>query len=299
MPLKITIMSSSNSPKAKASAAKNESKKTHTAFEHMVKAAAGKAKANAGRIAILTLLAICYAMGGFDMSHNYQYGFLLLLPDGAQKSGRSGSLVYMRNGRVRSFKVPALVQNIFTGPVRAAFASFSAGFRALTQAQISAWNAASGFFKSDRFGRPVEVKGKALYQMLNQNLQSIGEAPIDTPPAAGAVNGVVSITNVGADNSASTLSIGIDPSPTDANTTHLLFATAPLSAGVSRPSASAYRVINVIGGGSTTPLAAGTEYIAKFGSMPVGQKIFVKLLPINLTTGQAGPPAIGSTVIVA
>src|SRR5436190_4924465 len=97
-------------------------------------------------------------------------GLLYLMPDGEAKSGRTGSVVYMRNGRRRNFAVPALVQNAFTTAVRSTFSSFSSQFKILTQEQISAWNSASGFFKSDRFVRSKEVKGKSLFVMLNQNL---------------------------------------------------------------------------------------------------------------------------------
>jgi hypothetical protein len=222
-------------------------------------------------------------------------GLLYLMPDGEAKSGRTGSVVYMRNGRRRNFVVPALVQNAYTSGVRSSFSSLSSAFKSLTPEQISAWNAAGGFFRSDRFGRSKEVKGKALFVMLNQNLFSAGRPTIDDVPLPGAVAGLDEIV----------INDGVDPvdceiswttGSTDADTAHLVFATANLSPGISKPGNSEFRQIDVIVAGTASPFAFGTAYVTKFGTQTAGSKMFIKLVPVNRWTGQSGGAIVGSAI---
>lgn len=234
----------------------------------------------------------------FKQSVHLIIALLYSMPDGEAKSGRTGSVVYQRNGRRRNFVVPALVQNSFTQGVRAAFSALSSAFKALTADQINAWNATEGFFKSDRFGKQVAVKGKSLYVALNQNLINVGVTPISDPPLAGAVPAIDNLT-VTAAAGAGTVSLVFSPSPTDADTIHLVFATPSLSPGVRKPSKSKYRLISTIAGAATTPAAVGTAYVAKFGAMTAGANLFVKLIPINSVTGQAGAPIVASDIIAA
>ncbi len=219
------------------------------------------------------------------------------MPDGEAKSGRTGSVVYMRNGRRRNFVVPALVQNGYTTSVRSSFSSLSSLFKSLTPEQIAGWNSATGYFKSDRFGRSKEVKGKSLFVMLNQNLFSAGQSLIDTAPLADAVLGLDEVV----------ITDSIDPADgelswssgtTASGIIHLVFATAPLSPGVSKPGNSQFRQVGIIPGGTASPFASGTMIQNKFGVPLAGQKRFVKLVPISMTSGKAGGAIVGSTVII-
>lgn len=225
---------------------------------------------------------------------------LTLMPDGEAKSGRSGSVVYQRNGVRRNFVVPALVQNDFTQPVRSSFSINTSGFRDLTQGQIGAWNAAAPHFNYiDRFGRVKPFpSGIALFNSLNRNLFSAGQSPITDPPTPEGVPAIDRMSIV-ADESAQTLTITYTPTPTDGSVTHLVFATKGLSPGVSRARKSDFRLIDTIASGAASPFAGGADYTAKFGPIVQGQKIFVKLRPINNTTGQAGAEIVASTVAVA
>jgi hypothetical protein len=49
-----------------------------------------------------------------------------------------------------------------------------------------------------------------------------------------------------------------------------------------------------------SPFALTTLYNAKFGSVgTAGQKIFVKMVQVNETTGQEGSPIVASAVVAA
>lgn len=213
-------------------------------------------------------------------------------------SGRQGGNVMMRNGRARKMTVPSLVQNAYTQAQRASLGAFSSLWNSLTQAQITAWNNRSGFFRSDRFGISHEIKGKTLFVALNQNLFNTGGIPISDPPSATDVPGITSLSLAIAD-AANTFVLTFDPTPTVTNVIHLVFATAPLSLGTSKPSLSAYRLISIIPGATATGTTMQTAYTDKFGAPVAGTKIFMKLIPIQRVTGQAGPAIVASTVVAA
>jgi hypothetical protein len=42
-----------------------------------------------------------------------------------------------------------------------------------------------------------------------------------------------------------------------------------------------------------------TNYVARFGALVEGNKVFVKVRPINEVTGQAGAELVTSAVVVA
>lgn len=264
-----------------------------TIFEHLQE----MNKNSGGRFGIVALLLVglaCLIASPFAIAFKGGTAMLYMFANNGKLSGRADGNVYMKNGRIRGMKVPALVQNAYTQAVRAALGSFAASFRALTADQIAAWNAATGFYSVDRFGRTFVLNGKALYQSLNQNLFSIAAGPILDVPAPTAVPGITDST---ATVTTTTLSMAFSPSPTDTDVVHVVMSTIGLSAGVSKPSKSAYRQIGTIASGATTPQSLFTSYVTKFGTPVTGQKIFFKLLPINKTTGQAGPAIVCSDVV--
>ena len=94
--------------------------------------------------------------------------------------------------------------------------------------------------------------------------------------------------------------MSIDFAPTvPANTDVKIFATAPMSAGKEYVKAE-YRLIGKMVPADVTGHAILTLYVAKFGSTgSIGQKIFVKLVPVNITTGQEGSATVASVITVA
>lgn len=293
--LKSTTMSKSKIPAA-APATKKVSK--GTSIMAMLTAQAKARLANRQNLRSFFLIAgILFAVASAwfqELAPGLSLGLLYLMPDGEAKSGRTGSVVYMRNGRRRNYITPALVQNAFTTGVRASFSAISSGFKALTAAEIAAWNATTGFFKSNRFGQPKEVKGKALFVMLNQNLTTIAGTLITAPPSADSVPGVDEIViNIGVDPIATITYTG----STAADVDHAIFATASLSPGVSKPGSSQFRFIGKIAEATASPFDATTLYTAKFGNPVLAQKVFFKLVPINNISGQAGAAIVASGIV--
>lgn len=224
---------------------------------------------------------------------------LYLLANNGLLSGRASGNVYQRNGRLRGFAVPKLVQNDFTNSVRNRFGQNSSDWNSLSDDERNSWLSASGFTTSDRFGRTIPLVGKQLFVSLNNNLAAVGIATIAECPLPELVDSITTLTPGTFDNSASTCSLAYAPSPVPANTAVLLFATAPQSAGTSRPGNSKYRVIAQLAPADASPKGVGASYVIKFGVPPVGAKVFFKAVSINTITGQAGVPVFAMTTVVA
>jgi hypothetical protein len=206
-------------------------------------------------------------------------------------SGRAEGNVYMRNGRIRGMTVPSLVNNPATAAARSLLAFQSNSWNGLSDDNRATWNNAVGFTKTDRFGRTVDLKGKNLYVSLNANIVNGGGTPIFDAPSSGAVYGPPTLTITGSAGGG-TLSLAWTGGAIPPDTAWLVFATGLKSPGTSRPGKSDFRLIQVLPAADVTPTSIATAYLAKFGTLVAGKKIFVRVDPVLITTGQKGPGLI-------
>jgi len=179
---------------------------------------------------------------------------------------------------------------------RTRLASLSSAWRGLTQSKRDAWNAAVDDYQStDIFGDLRKPTGKNLFTALNINLFNAGQSAITDPLSPVGVTGIAidSLTiNITTPTYELAHSLG------DSSVTVLVFATAPLSAGVSFVK-SEFRLIQTFAGNAASPVDIETAYTAKFGTPPAGSKVFVRCVPINNTTGQAGQASQNNTIVVS
>lgn len=179
--------------------------------------------------------------------------------------------------------------------VRNRLAGLSSAWRGLEVVERAAWNAAVlNFAKTDIFGDLRNPSGFNLYQMLNNNLLKVSGSTIDTPPLPEAVDAFISFS-IAADPTAETLTLTFAPI---INATHKIqvLATPGLSAGISFVK-SEYRVVYTLDNSRPSGFDIGGYYKLKFGAIPaVGSKIFVRLIQVNLTSGQAGIPIQASCI---
>lgn len=215
--------------------------------------------------------------------------------------GKLGGQVFTKNrggAVVRTKVTPSNGQSPAQSTVRNRFTSLSQAWRGLTQAQRDAWNAAViNFQRTDVFGDLRSPSGLNLYQRLNNVLLSVGETAISTPPLPSEVANSYA-TAVSAAVATPALSVTLNAT-IPANTAVKLFATAPMSAGREFVK-SQFRLIDILDAAATSPVNALAAYVAKFGNTgEIGQKIFVKTVPVNITTGQEGSPAVVSVITVA
>jgi len=167
------------------------------------------------------------------------------------------------------------------------FTNLSQAWSSLTQAQRDAWNAAvSDYARTDIFGDLRQPTGFNLYQRLNNVLVNCNESAVSTPPVPGTTP---SVSLTGLTYTVGTPALSVAYSGTvDSGYGLMVFATAPQSAGRNFVK-SQYRQIVILDDGDTSPVDILSDYTNKFGGVgSVGQKIFVKVVPVNFTTGQQG-----------
>lgn len=224
--------------------------------------------------------------------------FGAIVVDGRGKIGGHVASKNRAGSYFRTKVTPVNPQTSSQAAVRNRLTSISQAWRGLTDSQRAAWNAAvSDFSKTDIFGDLRNPSGFNLYQRLNNNLLNIGQSVISTPPVPSEVDAFVSMSFTA---TAGTPSLSITFSAAvSAGMSVKVFATAPQSAGVSFVK-SEYRQIAVLTSADTSPYDALTDYTDKFGSIgSAGQKIFIKMVQVNETTGQEGSAISNSAVIGA
>lgn len=247
----------------------------------------------AGAIVLLACIGVAFfihlAPAAFAMA-GVKFALLYASPDGAVKSGRAGSVVYMRNGRRRNFVVPPLVRNAYTSMIRSAFQTNSSAFRGLAFSDQQTWNNASNVYMSNRFGTPVLVKGKALFVKCNQNLANIGLPFIPVfPSSAVAPNSMDTLTSQYVVTPTPSFEIsgtvnGVASVP--AGATLLVFATAILDSGISHPGQSKFRLIATVATGTTlVSHDILTAYQSKFGTLVSNGRIYVQCKLVSIASG--------------
>ncbi len=223
--------------------------------------------------------------------------FGAIVVDGRGKIGGHVASKNRGGAYLRTKVTPTNPNTSFQAAVRNRLTTFSQGFRALTSAQILAWNnAVSDFGKTDIFADVKFPSGVNLYMKLNSNLDEVGVAAISNPPLPAEVEPVLTLSATAAAGTPA-MSIVFTPTPVPANTAFILRATAQVSPGVSNLSGK-FRNIDVLDAASTSPENALAAYNAKFGALVAGRKIGIELVPVNKTTGQKGQ-AVSTTLIVA
>lgn len=226
--------------------------------------------------------------------------FGAIVTDGRGKIGGHVASKNRAGAYIRTKVTPVNPQTSAQALARNRLAGISEAWRGLTQAQRNAWNAAVGdYARTDIFGDLKSPSGFNLYQQLNNNLILAGEAGLTSPPAVEAVDALTSLSIVAEDATvAESLTLTFAPAIA-ADHQIKIFATAPQSAGKNFVK-SEYRLILMADNGDSSPLDVITEYQAVFGSTgDVGQKVFVKMVPVNTNTGQEGTAISASTLVVA
>ncbi len=183
---------------------------------------------------------------------------------------------------------------------RQQLASYSSQWRGLTQAQRDGWNSgAANFPQTDNLGQTIFLTGEQLYVRCNANLVLTGNAAIDDCPTPASF-AVLAFTSLTSSAGAGTISLAFTPT-VPAGFELVIRATAPVSAGKSFVSDSAFRFIQSAAPAATSPQALGVAYALVFGSIvnSEDQKIFVEMFLVEQASGLAGIPVRGYGVVAA
>jgi len=179
--------------------------------------------------------------------------------------------------------------------VRSRLAEIAQSWKGLTAAQRTSFNAAvNDFTKTNIFGDLKTPSGFNLYQRLNLNLGKVGESFISTAPTPQEVFAFTSLS-LAMDSGGPTASVTFSPAiPSTAKI--VLAATPQLSPGKNFVK-SEFRDIAVFDSTDSSPIDILTAYTDKFGAPIEGQKCFVQMRAVNLTSGQAGQPIEASIIV--
>lgn len=217
-----------------------------------------------------------------------------------QISGRVGGNVFSHNrgGQyIRNGSVPVNTQSSYRAGVRAAVGAVSHAWQALTDAQRKAWNEAAGVVSVvNRLGRSISLNGQQYHNRINIRLAAIGSAQISLPPLdAPPVNlaGVTLTADIGAGSFALAWTSGAIPAGCKA-----------VLRGCVVPSNSVTFISNLLRGftlfapAATSPQDIQTALELRFGTVQVGQVVWVEYHIIDTTTGLISNIArISATVV--
>lgn len=182
--------------------------------------------------------------------------------------------------------------------VRSRLTQFSQAWRGLTQAQRDAWNSVvSQFATTDIFGDIVNPSGNTLYTKINSNITNAGGVALVLPPNPTGVTALTEVS-VQAQVTGNGFGVAFAPDEVPANTAMIIEATPCLSAGISNAN-SQFRQIAVVPATEESPYDAGADYIAKFGTLTAGKKVFVRAKFVNLLTGEVSQALSNYTIVTA
>jgi len=214
--------------------------------------------------------------------------------------GKEGGIVFARNrggAYVRMFVKPTNPGTPGQSLVRSRLTSLSTAWRTLLEELRIAWNnAAAEFPFTNKVGDIIYLSGQQLFVKFNQNLLYAGLAVQLTAPIPQSIAGIEFLT---LDAQTNKFDLDFGPSPTNVNIVHIVRATKPRSAGISASSRTDFKQICTIDGGTSSVVDLKDEYEAVFGSLSnaEGQKIFVQLVPVETTYGQAGTQISASDIV--
>ena len=200
---------------------------------------------------------------------------------------------------MRNKVTPVNPQTSYQQNARQSLGVLSSQWSGLTEAQRQGWGAlASQLPFTDIFGDQKFLTGQVMYVKLNANLSKIGEAivsaapaPVSSPP--GLVDSVDAVQTAGL---LTTLDINMNITALPAGFQLGIYATPGVRPGRAYVK-NQFRFI-----GAATSLTAGvfdalTLWNARFGSVVVGDKIFVRTALIAESSGQQGVPSEAVTFI--
>lgn len=195
---------------------------------------------------------------------------------------------YQRNRR-------SPVQPVGTGRrafIRSAFGAASTAWAGLSSANQAAWvGYAAAHPITDSLGQSITLTGQQMYVAIGTQLQNVGVALPSIPPVSSVVTApvasVFTVTHLGV--------ITITLSGTGSASDFILIAfSAPQSAGVTFN--ATYWQQTHVPASSVGAATYGTAYVAQFGTIPAGGKVFLKLTPVN-QYGVTGTPVVLTAVV--
>ena len=218
---------------------------------------------------------------------------ILDVPRSGSQAGTTSS--HNRAGQyTRSRRTPTNSPTARRTVIRTAMGAASSGWSALTEDQRQQWDSAADSHPvTDALGQTIKLTGHQLFVSVAVQLQNCGQALPTVPPSTFAVGSASAASGTFGLVAGLVLTTLTSGTASDFN---LIAFSKPMPAGRSycgRFSQYAHQAANSAGLTVTT-----AAYGAVFGSPVVGQKVFVRVTPVN-QYGVTGVPRIFSMVVGA
>lgn len=211
-----------------------------------------------------------------------------------QARGKFGNAVFSANGSGAYLRKLVQPRNPNTGlqaTVRGRFGSIARRWRELTDATRQAWNEYSRqFSQSDIMGQNVKLSGFQLFTKLNNSLEQIGLAGLDTPAGNPAFH-AVAVQVEGEGNEAYFNGYDADAFYDNDAIAVVWYTTPVMSVGRQTVSNSEYRVALVMATPEFRQWPLGLDKLGINTNLPAGQqgKVFVKVEQVHKATGWRSP----------
>lgn len=190
---------------------------------------------------------------------------------------RSGSYQGITSSRnrygqyVRTRATPVNPSSTFQGTVRARLAASAAAWRGLTDLQRDGWTSLGlSMTRTDALGQTYDLTGFQAFVSVNNNFAAAAEAQVDDAPLLLTPDALLTLTPTL--TAPATVSLAFTATPLGAGIKLFIYASPPRSAGVTFE--NDMRLISVSAAAAASPLTPGAAYIARFGNMVAGQKVF-------------------------
>lgn len=181
------------------------------------------------------------------------------------------------------------VQPVGTGRrafIRSAFGAASSAWSDLTGSEQAAWDTyADGHPIVDSLGQSIKLTGHQMFVAINTQLHNVGQA-VSTVPPLSAVTVAPVVTVFTAVASTGVVTITMTASGTADDFILVAFARPQ---GPGRRQVTAYWQADALAGNSTGNATEGAKVVAQFGALVAGQRLFLKLTPVN-QYGVTGTP---------
>lgn len=214
--------------------------------------------------------------------------------------GKLGGHVFTKarsGATVRTKVSPTNPKTSAQGAVRSTFGALSQSWRNLSEEQRIAWNnKAATVGKTNIFGDSYFPSGKNLYVAINTNILNAGGSAVTSPPADIALPDVL-FNGISFDALAGTLEVSLQSLTNPTGNTALVFCSPYLSKGVFNASGKERFVTAVDLTGTSTVADIYDAYVAKYGAIQSGRKIFAKVKIVNVSSGQSSPWFSESTIV--
>lgn len=225
---------------------------------------------------------------------------LVKFPEGQQRSGKQGGIVWSRNrfgAYARNRAVPVNPDSAKQRTVRNQFSQNAKGWSALDPLDRQAWNnMAANLPRKNRLGDTIYLTGAQTFQSSNQILSSFG-ITIYTPESVTPVPFPTDVITGAGTN----LTLTTTPGDTPANYGIIIEATRAVSLGVTSGTVkSQYKQITTIPAETTlgATLFLSDVWQTVFGTPVLNSQVFIRYQWVNYGTGQTSGWEVVSSIII-